>query len=380
MKVVFVSTTFIDKNGISTFVLNNATYFSNKLNVKTYIVSPNIVDKYTRDLLTKNNVHLVEIPFRKRKPLKYLRILLNFLRTNNFDVIHVNGNSSTMGLELFVAKLAKIPLRISHCHNTKTGYPLLNKLLKPIFNFSVNCRMACSQEAGKWLYGKKKFFIIDNGIDLNEYFPSSTSREKIRERYNLTANDFVLINVGYFNYQKNQFFLIDVISSLPSNYKLILVGEGTNLLKIKKVVEQKNLKNRVIFVGAVNNVNEFLSAADVFLLPSRYEGFPFSLVEAQAAGLPCVVSNMVTKKVNLTGMVKFCSLKDTKNWNNEILKLKRIDFYNRLMKTKKIDSLIAEKGYSIGTNAVTLLNIMKNNLENESKHTITVQVEKYTKK
>lgn len=360
MKVVFVSTTFIDKNGISTFVLNNATYFSNKLNVKTYIVSPNIVDKYTRDLLTKNNVHLVEIPFRKRKPLKYLRILLNFLRTNNFDVIHVNGNSSTMGLELFVAKLAKIPLRISHCHNTKTGYPLLNKLLKPIFNFSVNCRMACSQEAGKWLYGKKKFFIIDNGIDLNEYFPSSTSREKIRERYNLTANDFVLINVGYFNYQKNQFFLIDVISSLPSNYKLILVGEGTNLLKIKKVVEQKNLKNRVIFVGAVNNVNEFLSAADVFLLPSRYEGFPFSLVEAQAAGLPCVVSNMVTKKVNLTGMVKFCSLKDTKNWNNEILKLKRIDFYNRLMKTKKIDSLIAEKGYSIGTNAVTLLNIMKN--------------------
>ena len=380
MKVVFVSTTFIDKNGISTFVLNNATYFSNKLNVKTYIVSPNIVDKYTRDLLTKNNVHLVEIPFRKRKPLKYLRILLNFLRTNNFDVIHVNGNSSTMGLELFVAKLAKIPLRISHCHNTKTGYPLLNKLLKPIFNFSVNCRMACSQEAGKWLYGKKKFFIIDNGIDLNEYFPSSTSREKIRERYNLTANDFVLINVGYFNYQKNQFFLIDVISSLPSNYKLILVGEGTNLLKIKKVVEQKNLKNRVIFVGAVNNVNEFLSAADVFLLPSRYEGFPFSLVEAQAAGLPCVVSNMVTKKVNLTGMVKFCSLKDTKNWNNEILKLKRIDFYNRLMKTKKIDSLIAEKGYSIGTNAVTLLNIMKNNLENESKHTITVRVEKYTKK
>ena len=380
MKVVFVSTTFIDKNGISTFVLNNATYFSNKLNVETYIVSPNIVDKYTRDLLTKNNVHLVEIPFRKRKPLKYLRILLNFLRTNNFDVIHVNGNSSTMGLELFVAKLAKIPLRISHCHNTKTGYPLLNKLLKPIFNFSVNCRMACSQEAGKWLYGKKKFFIIDNGIDLNEYFPSSTSREKIRERYNLTANDFVLINVGYFNYQKNQFFLIDVISSLPGNYKLILVGEGTNLLKIKKVVEQKNLKNRVIFVGAVNNVNEFLSAADVFLLPSRYEGFPFSLVEAQAAGLPCVVSNMVTKKVNLTGMVKFCSLKDTKNWNNEILKLKRIGFYNRLMKTKKIDSLIAEKGYSIGTNAVTLLNIMKNNLENESKHTITVRVEKYTKK
>lgn len=380
MKVVFVSTTFIDKNGISTFVLNNATYFSNKLNVKTYIVSPNIVDKYTRDLLTKNNVHLVEIPFRKRKPLKYLRILLNFLRTNNFDVIHVNGNSSTMGLELFVAKLAKIPLRISHCHNTKTGYPLLNKLLKPIFNSSVNCRMACSQEAGKWLYGKKKFFIIDNGINLNEYFPSSTSREKIRERYNLTANDFVLINVGYFNYQKNQFFLIDVISSLPSNYKLILVGEGTNLLKIKKVVEQKNLKNRVIFVGAVNNVNEFLSAADVFLLPSRYEGFPFSLVEAQAAGLPCVVSNIVTKKVNLTGMVKFCSLKDTKNWNNEILKLKRIDFYNRLMKTKKIDSLIAEKGYSIGTNAVTLLNIMKNNLENESKHTITVRVEKYTKK
>lgn len=365
MKVVFVSTTFIDKNGIATFVLNNATYFSNKLNVKTYIVSPNIVDKYTRDLLTKNNVHLVEIPFRKRKPLKYLRILLNFLRTNNFDVIHVNGNSSTMGSELFVAKLAKIPLRISHCHNTKTGYPLLNKLLKPIFNFSVNCRMACSQEAGKWLYGKKKFFIIDNGIDLNEYFPSSTSREKIRERYNLTANDFVLINVGSFNYQKNQFFLIDVISSLPSNYKLILVGEGTNLLKIKKVVEQKNLKNRVIFVGAVNNVNEFLSAADVFLLPSRFEGFPFSLVEAQTAGLPCVVSNMVTKKVNLTGMVKFCSLKDTKNWNNEILKLKRIDFYNRLMKTKKIDSLIAEKGYSIGTNAVTLLNIMKNNLENE---------------
>lgn len=365
MKVVFVSTTFIDKNGISTFVLNNATYFSNKLNVKIYIVSPNIVDKYTRELLTKNNVHLVEIPFRKKRPLKYLRILLSFLKNNNFDVIHVNGNSSTMGLELFVAKLAKIPLRISHCHNTKTGYPLLNKLLKPIFNFSVNCRMACSKEAGKWLYEERKFFIIDNGIDLNKYFPSSTSREEIRRRYNLTSNDFVLINVGYFNYQKNQSFLIDVISSLPSNYKLVLVGEGTNLLEIKESVKQRDLINRVIFVGAVNNVNEFLSAADAFLLPSRYEGFPFSLVEAQAAGLPCVVSNMVTKKVNLTGMVRFCSIKDNNNWDKEILKLKGVDFHNRLTKTKEIDSLIAEKGYSVGTNAVMLFKIMKNNLENE---------------
>lgn len=358
MKVVFVSTTFLGKNGISTFVLNNSTYFSKQLNVETYVVAPNLVDDYIREYLNKSNVHLVEIPFRRRNPLKYLKKLKLFLRSDSFDVVHVNGNSSTMGLELFLAKLAKVPLRISHCHNTKSNYPRINRILKPLFNYSVNCRMACSQESGEWIYGGKEFYIIDNGINLSKYYPSREFREKIRKSFDLKPNNFTLVNVGYFNYQKNQSFLIDVISALPANYRLILVGEGTNLLDTKKIVEQKGLKKKVVFTGSVNNVSEYLSGADAFLLPSRYEGFPFSLVEAQASGLPCVVSTKVTKKVDLTGMVRFCSIENTNEWVKKIIKLKKIDFNDRLKKMKKIDSLIDSKGYNISTNAIMLNNIM----------------------
>lgn len=362
MKVVFVSTTFLAKNGISTFVLNNSNYFASKLNIETYIVAPNLVDKYTKKLLRENKVHLIEIPFRKKNPLKYLKKLMIFLKSDKFDAIHVNGNSSTMGLELFLVKLAKIPVRISHCHNTKSSYPKLNKILKPLFNYCVNCRMACSQEAGEWLYGKRNFYVIDNGINLDTYCPSECSRKRIREIFNLTSSTFTLINVGYFNYQKNQSFLIDVIQKMPANYKLILVGEGTNLLATEKMVEQKKLKDKVIFAGSVNNVNEYLAGADAFLLPSRYEGFPFSLVEAQASGLPCVVSDNVTKRVNLTGNVIFCSIENANEWAEEILKLKKLKFNDRLIKVRKNDLLIDRKGFNITTNAEMLNNIIKEKL------------------
>ena len=143
----------------------------------------------------------------------------------------------------------------------------------------------------------------------------------------------VIGHIGRFQYQKNHEFLIDIFKkyhSMNSNSKLILIGQGNDENRIKKLVRNSNLQDDVIFMGARKNINELLQMMDVFLLPSRFEGLPLVLIEAQAAGLPCVTSkNVVTEAVNITGNVFFVDLKsDTDEWVNEINQQfnKKIDY------------------------------------------------------
>ncbi|WPU43738.1 hypothetical protein [Limosilactobacillus reuteri] len=133
-------------------------------------------------------------------PTGWLTSFYNPPKNHHYDVLHVNGNSSTMALELIAGKIAGCKNRIVHSHNTTTEHPIINKILYPIFNFGLTERMACSDEAGKWLFKDKKFIIIQNGVDLRLYKPDIRKRNKIRNQFNLNDNDIVLGNIGVFNY------------------------------------------------------------------------------------------------------------------------------------------------------------------------------------
>ena len=193
------------------------------------------------------------------------------------------------------------------------------------------------------MFGKdKKYIQINNGIN-SEYFKFDLiKRKNVRKKLNISENEILLGYVGRLTAVKNPNFMLKILKEINNknnNYKLILVGDGE--LKEELIAKGKELKieNKVIFYGNSKNVSELLQAIDIFIMPSLHEGFPISLVEAQATGLKCIVSENVTKKVNITGLVKFISLKENEQyWAEYIIKESR---YNRI----NMNEVIKEKHF-----------------------------------
>lgn len=352
MKILFISTVDLGTNGISTFIINSATYLA----VENYvaIAYSNKINQKLKERLRDSGIALIELPPRKREIFSYYKKLILIIKKYNFDIVHVNGNSTTMSLELMAAKRADCNVRIGHAHNTETEHPILNNLLYPIFRHYITQQFACSQEAGQWLFRNNKFHVIENGIKLNNYFPSLMARKSIRAKLKLDSNDILLVNVGGFNFQKNQELLIKMIGLMPTKFKLLLIGDGDFYKKIRREVLQEGLEKRVFFTGSVENVSDYLSASDIFVMPSRFEGFPYALVEAQASGLTCFASNKITKKIDLTGNVKFLSIKDASTWAEKVVQSKYIGFNERVDNFYVTKAKITSEGFSVEENAKEL--------------------------
>lgn len=317
MRVLLANSTGLADNGISTFIINNAKLLASKSGVEVAVLAPNKVDEKIKDKLAESNVELFEIPGRNSHPMKYFNQMLRILRHEKFDVVHVNGSSNIMSIELAAAFFASVKVRVAHSHNTVTEHQRIHSLLRIPFNMFVNTRIACNEASGKWLFGNKPFTVIDNGIFLENYRYSETSRDSIRSRLGVKPENVLLGHVGYFNEQKNQAFLLDILKDLPEKYRLVMIGAGHDFEDVKAKAKELKLTDRVTFTGSINNVPEYLSAMDMFVLPSRFEGQPFVVVEASANGLPIILSDKISREINLTGKLKFVSL-DPKTWVEEI--------------------------------------------------------------
>lgn len=346
MKVLMVSTNNLDRNGISTFIINNAKIMAARPRMDIDILAPNDVDLNLKKELQNANVGLFILHDRNSKPLHYFFSLVSLLKKNNYDVIHVNGSSTIMAIELAAAFFAGVKIRIAHSHNTVTEHKKLNRLLRIPFEIFVNRRVACNNAAGKWLFRNEKFDIIDNGIFLKDYKYNQDNRTEIRKKFKLNKNDILLGNVGKFNYQKNQLFLLDVLKQLPEKYKLILIGNGPDFKDVFLKADVLDLKKRIIFTGEINNVQKYLSAMDVFVLPSRFEGQPFVVIEAAANGLPIIVSDHVSSEVDVIDKLSFISLSVTK-WVKQI---EMIKLRNRFIDSSNNISNLSNYGYDIEQN------------------------------
>lgn len=350
MKVLLVSTNDLGDNGISTFIINNAKLLATKPDVQINVLAPNNVDSKIKEDLVAAGVRVFRIPNRNSKQLEYFKSLVSLLKKEKYDVLHVNGSSTIMSIELAAGFFAGVKVRIAHSHNTVTEHESLNKALRPAFEMFVNQRLACNEAAGKWLFKNKPFTVIDNGIFLDRYQYKQDTRNKVRKNLGISPDTILLGHVGGFNYQKNQAFLLKLLKRLPINYKLVLIGQGQLFDEVKAESEELILSDRVIFTGSINNVPDYLSAMDAFVLPSRFEGQPFVLIEASANGLPIIASDKVSQEVNLTGKIKFVPLK-AELWSRSIQDLDHID---RLVESQDNCEQLAYEGYDINTNAVKL--------------------------
>lgn len=366
MKILYVLPTGLIMDGISSITLN---YWENIRTENMHIdfAVPFVIDSIKEKIeLTDSKIYLIK--GRKRHPLKYMNKLAKIIKENKYDIVHTNGSSAMLVLEMLAAKKAGCKIRIAHSHNTKTNYPIIDKLLRPIFYKTYTHAFACGEEAGKWLFGKRKFQIINNGRSIQKFQYNKETRKKIREKYNL-QNQIVLGHVGTFNYQKNHEYLIDVFSELIKNsdkkYKLILIGDGKFKNAIEEKVKKLNIQDKVVFVGKTNEVQNWLQAMDIMVFPSRFEGFPAVLVEWQIAGLPCIISDKITDKVKLTELVQFESIeKSPKEWVN---KIKNIIIEDREKNKVEILKQIKESGFDIEENGKELEEKYNSLLKGEQK-------------
>lgn len=254
--------------------------------------------------------------------------LNNFLKQNSKDyaAIHVHANSLVYIKPLALAKKYGIQKRIIHSHNTKSAAAFIHRLNIKRIDRWVTDRFACSNWAGKFMFPNHKFRFVPNGIDLTRFAFSAEKRKKVRLKLGLSKNTVVVGNVGRFNCQKNHPRIIEIFREYKKNNhnsKLLLVGDGEDKELIEKLVIQNGLRDDVLFTGAVSNVEDYLSAMDVFLLPSLWEGLAIVLIEAQANGLGCVASTTTTPESDC-GNIVYLSLDDTsEQWAKALQKQTR---------------------------------------------------------
>ena len=246
-----------------------------------------------------------------------------------------------------------IPVRIAHAHSKSQDkdfkYPLKLWMKRMIPRYATKL-FACGEEAGEWMFGGLKFNILNNAIDTKQYQYSEKVRTAYREELGL-GDSLVIGHVGRFNPPKNHRFLIEIFDKLKqknTNVKLLLVGDGDGRGKIEDLVKEKNLQEDIKFLGMRDDVYNILQAMDVFVFPSLYEGLPVTLIEAQSAGLPCIISNQVPLECKMSDLIHVKSLQESESaWVDEILKLSD---YKRTDTTP----LVIQSGYDIRKNAEKL--------------------------
>ncbi len=299
---------------------------------------------------------------------KYVRTLKKLFIKGKYDIVHSNMNALSV-FTLLAAKKAKVKVRIAHSHSTANKKEwlktLIKNILRPFSKKYATHLFACSELSARWLFGNKavddkKVIIINNAIDLTRFAPDNNKRVEIRNKLNINNNDLVIGNIGRFVPQKNHAFLIDIfkkIKQINPSSKLLLIGDGPYLDKIKQKVEKLKLTKEVLFIGAVKNTELYYQAMDNFVLPSIYEGLPVVGIEAQAMGLNVFFSKNITGEVQVNKNVYFLSLKQSADtWASQIvncLPSNRIQNHENMLKSK----------YDIKVEGNKLLKIYKEILE-----------------
>lgn len=316
--------------GAETFIYNTLSAIDDEYHIDFVLQSYRNNNERLLELCKKKNSALYYItPFYKNY-LKSVRELKIILKKENYDIIHIHANALINMVPIIAARKIKVKIAL-HSHNTKNNLGgVIGHNLHKLNRFYTNrldiLRFACSEEAGKWMYGNNTFTILNNAIDIEAYKFDLVARRELRESLGV-KDKFVIGHVSRFVEAKNHNFLIEIfneILKINANSELILIGEGELVNNIKDKCKELGIVDKVNFVGAVQNPARYYSAFDCMIFPSLFEGLPFTLVEAQASGLPIFASNNITKEVNITGNINYIGLENSaKCWANIIINYKK---------------------------------------------------------
>lgn len=277
--------------------------------------------------------------------------------SSSFDIIHFNYSASWNFFGVLFAKMytnAKIVVQSHNVYYSKTPtifqkilLGLVNRFGRMIFKRCSNVMLAVSVDAANWMFGSsKRVGILKNGIDAQKFLYDESKRKSLRLENSYTEDDLLIGFVGTLEERKNPIFaikLIERLSDVNSNYKLCMFGRGPMYEELKRIVHRRSLENQVCFFGVVENLNEWYSALDEFIFPSKTEGFGYALLEAQANGLPSICSKNIPVEVQLTDTVREISIDKIDDWVNEITESRSARAENSKRNIKTIENA----GYTI---------------------------------
>ena len=349
--------TIMDRGGAETMVMNYYRHIDRTKVQFDFLVHREQRGAYDDEIEALGGRIYRLCPIYPQNFARYKRDLRGFFQAHpEYKIIH--SHMSELGYFAFrEAEQQGVPVRICHAHNAPHGFDakmIVRTYLKKRMMPHLTHLFMCGEESGKWLYGEKnksRFIMLNNAIDAASYTYDLSKREELRRQLGL-ADELVIGHVGRFNPQKNHPFLIDIFAALlkkEPNAVLLLAGGGEDMPKIQAKAQALGVAEHVRFLGVRSDVADLMQAMDVFVLPSLYEGLPVTMVEAQAAGLPCIISDKVPPECILTeGLVDIMTLSASPEaWAEKILAKRAIPRTDRR-------SEIAAHGFDITTEAVKL--------------------------
>lgn len=346
IKILMIVPALNVANGVASVAMN---YFRN-LDASKYqidfAVLHNTESPYIKEIESKGGT-VYTLPSIKNfsEHIKCCRQIISF---GDYDVVHDHSLTKTIPL-MVCAKKAGVPVRILHSHSVFLSKSkvkaFLNALAFPFLKGQVNAFFACSDLTAKALFPSEDYFLIPNSIDVEKFAFSEDIRSTIRRKMNC-EDKFIIGSVGRISSEKNPFFAVDVFQELLKRVpdaEYWWIGDGDLEESLRRYISDKGLEGSFKLLGRKNNVSEYYSAMDVLMLPSLFEGFPMTAVEAQDSGLPLLMSDRITKGVKLSERVYFLSLKDQPGtWAERLCQLQKTHF-SRLDGNR----CVSEAGYGL---------------------------------
>lgn len=311
------------------------------------------------NVLKKDGYKFYEVPRVLTK--KYKKSIQMIFDNSVYEYVWVN-NTSKVNIDLLKVAKRHGSKIIVHSHGVaneargikRVALSVIEKIHTNKYCSLIDIPFACSQASAEFFYPTillDKCMIVSNGIEVEKFIFNETERSRIRSELGIQNGDVLIGAVGRLTAVKNYPFLAKVLSELPEKYKVIVLGEGEDEEHLKNIIKKYNIGNRFILLGKKENIPSYLSAMDIFAMPSFNEGMPFSLIEAQANGLKCLVSSGVPEEAKVIESVFFLSIDDQQAWENEIIC--GVPSYSERYDSNK---MMIQAGYSIETSYQTFLN------------------------
>lgn len=337
-------------------------------------------DKYSIDFITSINKKgyyddeikqlggkIYNMPNLKRNPIKSMLMLYKVIKNNNYNAVVLSTAASVYAVLLIVAKMAGVKTGL---RSTNSNLPDKNKKLKILhkaFSFLPKCivdvKLAPSKLAADFMFGRdddiNKVKILKNAIPISVYKFRKIERDKVRRKLNIDENTLLIGHVGRFEQQKNHEFIIKIFNKIRERYdaKLILIGQGSLENDIRNLVGSMDIVNDVLFLGIRKDVPQLMMGMDGMIFPSLYEGLPNVIIESQATGLPCLLSDNITAECRITDQVEFLSLSE----NEGVWASKFIDMVEKTHNREMYNNKVKESGYDINNVKNEFINMFLEN-------------------
>ena len=355
MKKVLIISAGVDIGGLEIFAVNISRFAPKNEFSFDYLVFEGNTQDLAPEITSRGN-RIITFRSPHDDYFDYLKNLGKLIDDNHYDVVHSHTQFNS-GLNMMVAKKHHVPIRIAHSHTTahENKVSLKQRVYESVMRSFIKrystdlC--ACGIDAGRWEFGDKDFTVINNGIDTKRFQFDTNNRNKIRNKYYIPKNALLIGHCGTLVKLKNQ---EHIIRNLPSDAYYMCVGGSPGDYEdyLRKLSKEFGNEDRVIMTGSVMNVEEYYSAFDVFAFPSLREGTPLALLEAQANGLPCIISEHIPEDALVTDLISVIPLNDNDSWKTALCTRKReiaVDYAK----------VLYQKGFDIETAFAPLYDIYR---------------------